>query len=367
MSTAPRIQPTGRARPRILFAVTSHYLPEYTGGVESTTHEMCLALAARGCEVAVMSRTRRMSRFAWRARANMLLGRKPVAQDQTLGYPVLRSRSPLDMIDTVCDEFHPTLAVVQIGRTIPLARAFAARGVPAIVFLHNLNFHEMGGGLFADPNVRYATVSEFMASAVEARFGIRPQVVTPLIQPERYATESARETVAFVNPTGVKGLQIALHLARKRPGVSFEFVESWPLDRSDWSALKSATADLPNIRLLRRTADMRAIYSRARLLLVPSQWEEPWGRVAGEAHLSGIPVLASRIGGLPEAVGPGGVLVSPHDSPETWEREFAALWDDPDAYRRCADAALAYARRPDIQPEHIVSRFLELAAAEPSQ
>jgi len=48
---------------------------------------------------------------------------------------------------------------------------------------------------------------------------------------------------------------------------------------------------------------MRAAYGRSRLLLAPSRWVESWGRVASEAQISGLPVIATKSGGLPEAVG----------------------------------------------------------------
>jgi glycogen(starch) synthase len=48
---------------------------------------------------------------------------------------------------------------------------------------------------------------------------------------------------------------------------------------------------------------------------VPSVWEEPFGVVAVEAQMNGVPVIASRCGGLPEIVSPdsGGILVAPGD------------------------------------------------------
>jgi glycosyltransferase involved in cell wall biosynthesis len=84
------------------------------------------------------------------------------------------------------------------------------------------------------------------------------------------------------------------------------------------AALRS---ELPaNVTLHPPTRDMRPLYARARLLLAPSQWEEAWGRVATEAQVSGIPVLASNRGGLPEAVGNGGILL-PADAPgNEWAR-----------------------------------------------
>jgi glycosyltransferase involved in cell wall biosynthesis len=362
---SPALAPATRAheasRQRIMFASTVHYLPELTGGIESTTHEMCHALMARGCEVAVFSRTRRMSRFAWKARFNRSIGRAALARDRTLGYPVYRTRTPLAAVDAACKAFAPTLAVVQSGAIVPLAREFASRGVPTVVFLHNLTYSQMGGDFFSHPRVSYATVSEFMASALKEKLGIAPIVIAPLIVPERYATATSRDVATFVNPTPIKGLEIALHLARRRPDIQFEFVESWPLRRRERQSLTQALADLPNVRFQPRVSDMRAVYARSRVLLAPSQWREPWGRVVAEAQLNGIPVVASNTGGLPEVVGDGGLLVTPHDDPAAWEAALAQAWDDSATYERLSYAALEHSRRPDIQPDRIVSAFLALA------
>jgi glycosyltransferase involved in cell wall biosynthesis len=114
-----------------------------------------------------------------------------------------------------------------------------------------------------------------------------------------------------------------------------------------------------NITLYPPTNDMRPHYARARLVLAPSQWEEAWGRVATEAHINGIPVLASDQGGLREAVGPGGLLVPLSASIEQWKDAFSRLWDDQDTHTHVSKAALAYSRRPEIQPETIVDVFVE--------
>lgn len=54
----------------------------------------------------------------------------------------------------------------------------------------------------------------------------------------------------------------------------------------------------------------------SRLVVVPSTFEEPFGLVAAEAHAKARPVIASRIGGLPEIVidGETGFLVEPSSS-----------------------------------------------------
>ena len=54
---------------------------------------------------------------------------------------------------------------------------------------------------------------------------------------------------------------------------------------------------------------MGRVFDRTRVLLMPSIWEEPFGRLPVEAGACGIPTLASARGGLPESVGDGGILI----------------------------------------------------------
>lgn len=57
-----------------------------------------------------------------------------------------------------------------------------------------------------------------------------------------------------------------------------------------------------------RDQDLADCYRDHRVLVVPSRWEEPFGIVALEGLASGCEVVAAKVGGLPEAVGPGGHL-----------------------------------------------------------
>ena len=52
----------------------------------------------------------------------------------------------------------------------------------------------------------------------------------------------------------------------------------------------------------------------AACVVVPSVWQEPYGLVAAEAVALGRPVVASGVGGLPEACGGRAVLVPPGDA-----------------------------------------------------
>jgi glycosyltransferase involved in cell wall biosynthesis len=76
------------------------------------------------------------------------------------------------------------------------------------------------------------------------------------------------------------------------------------------------------------------LISRARAVVVPSVWYEGAGRVVLEAYASGVPVIASRIGALPEVVedGVSGLLVPPVDK-AAWVSAVERLLDDSESER----------------------------------
>jgi glycosyltransferase involved in cell wall biosynthesis len=67
-----------------------------------------------------------------------------------------------------------------------------------------------------------------------------------------------------------------------------------------------------NVRFL-GFVDPDEVYRAIDLLVVPSLWEEPLGTTVLEAYMQGVPVIASRRGGLPEMVDEGrtGLLYEP--------------------------------------------------------
>ena len=74
-----------------------------------------------------------------------------------------------------------------------------------------------------------------------------------------------------------------------------------------------------------------AAWAHCTVGVVPSVWEEPWGRVAAEAATAGKPVVASRVGGLQDVVvdGDTGILVPPRD-PDALAQAIDLLMASPD-------------------------------------
>ncbi len=70
--------------------------------------------------------------------------------------------------------------------------------------------------------------------------------------------------------------------------------------------------------------ELPRLLASADVFVVPSRWPDPCPLTVGEALASGLPVIASRIGGIPEIVAPSSVLVPPGD-PGVLANEIEAL------------------------------------------
>jgi glycosyltransferase involved in cell wall biosynthesis len=332
---------------RLLFATTFGHLPELVGGLQTTTDELAHALQRREIDVAVLCET--LDRSA--------AGLRP---DSTCSYPTIRARDSVDALPAVAAALRPDAIVVQTGPNLSrLVAAALESGLPTAVYLHNVELGELGGTLLPDPRILYIANSAFTAARWQAAFGIESQVVLPYIERERYVTETAREHILFINPTMPKGVELFFRIAAARPLLPFKAVESWTLDPAWRRFCVERAVRLGNIEFLPPTRDMRALYARTRLLLMPSLWEESYGRSVTEAQLSGIPTLASTRGNLIDTVGAGGLTVDLHAALDDWLAALDALWSAA-AGGPFSIAARAHASRPDAASEIIVERFLTL-------
>jgi glycosyltransferase involved in cell wall biosynthesis len=95
-------------------------------------------------------------------------------------------------------------------------------------------------------------------------------------------------------------------------------------------------------------ADIPGTYRRFDVLAVPSVpmpgWLEQFGRVVVEAQASGIPVVASASGALPDVVGEDGILVPPRDA-SALHAALARLLNEPGLWESLRVAGVAGAGR----------------------
>ena len=151
--------------------------------------------------------------------------------------------------------------------------------------------------------------------------------------------------VSRLNP--LKGLEPFLEaaalVAKEFHTARFVIVgDTNPNERPYWSTLTSLTGrlgltDRVTFAGLRR--DIPQLLSAATISVMPSL-NEALSNVVLESMAAGAPVVATRVGGTPEAIDDGrnGVLVPPGD-PREMARAIAALLSDPGRARRMGEAA----------------------------
>jgi glycogen synthase len=105
--------------------------------------------------------------------------------------------------------------------------------------------------------------------------------------------------------------------------------------------------------------EMRTLYDRADILVVPS-WYEPFGMVVVEAMRHGLAIAASAVGGPAEILDDGrtGILFPPHDV-ESLAETLIRLAGDSSLRRRLGDAAMEEARRHWLW-SHKVERYRDV-------
>ena len=207
-------------------------------------------------------------------------------------------------------------------------------------------------------------ISRYLQDYIRIHGGMKSHVLTMPVYGAGPFQNLARFDTGFVtmiNPCELKGLAIFLALARACPQVTFAAVPTWGANDEVLRKLR----EQPNVCLLEPADNIEEILTQTRILLVPSLWPETFGYVVPEAMLRGIPVLASDLGGLPEAklgvdyllpVTPaqrhGNNYVSPLQDTEPWSTALGELLCDADTYHRCSrksrEAALDFVSRAKV-------------------
>ena len=132
-----------------------------------------------------------------------------------------------------------------------------------------------------------------------------------------------------------KGLQVLLEAFRRVPEATLEIHGNCELNEAV-RAFRAGLEPPPNVRFMGGFdhREIGRVLERIDVLVVPSLWEEAYGLSVDEAKAAGIPVLASRIGGIPEHLveGKEGFLFTPGSADEL-ERLVRRLAGRPDRVR----------------------------------
>ncbi len=275
-------------------------------------------------------------------------------------YPTRLVGDFYDTLPVLIDREGPDVVWTQLDGFRRIAEIARSRGRDTLVFLRDAEDPPAALRAVADAGCALVCNSDFMARRIAALTGRRAAVIYPSLESRFGVRGDPEGFVTMVNPHRVKGVDTFLAVAEALPRQRFLLVESWKLDAAALTALHERLARLPNVQFMHRVADVGEVYARTRLLLVPSKWEEAFGRVVIEAQSCGIPVLASRRGGLPESVGDDAMVVDEHADPRAWIAAMRPLLDDPIRYREAAARALAHAEDERFTTGYAARRLLDV-------
>ena len=329
---------------RILLLIDGPYLPHSVGGAERTAEALCHALLDAGHAAAVLP-------LLPAPRPGFLTGRP----DARLAprHPLLSLTGGAADLARCLAAWRPDRLLLVATRNDQFQRVLEAApsGVAAAAYLMSDLPPEAALGR---ASVRFA-VSDWLATRCRAAGLADVEVLSPLVPPARYAVRSTRRVATVAGMTLLKGIDRVLALAAALPEVPFRVYRTWG---SEPANLSRRARRLANLDLLPPEPDFRRALAESRVVLAPSR-QETWGRVVAEAQVSGIPALASAVGGLPECVGDGGCLLPGPAPVEAWAALLRRCWQDEAFYAGLAAGALAMAERPERQPAAAVARLLE--------
>jgi glycosyltransferase involved in cell wall biosynthesis len=384
---------------KLLF-VNTLYAPHAVGGAERSTQWLAEACAQQGHEVSVATLDRAtevsgevlnevrvhrlpLANFFWpwdgrRHRAS------PFWHVRDIDNTVMERRFG-QVLDTVAPDLVHTNALA--GFSVSAWRACAVRDVPIIhtqrdyyLLCPNSSMYRRGENCdgpctrCAIFNARKRELSRLVGGVigisrhmleVHQRHAFFPHALFQRVIPNAYraahpvAEQTSRPSnlplrLGFLGrQTPEKGLEVLLAASARQTAGRVEVLIAG-------SGREEYMADLrkryPAARFLgyQQPADF---FAQIDVLVIPSLWHEPLGRVVVEANAHGIPVIASQRGGLPELVeeGVNGFLFDP-DSPDqldaTLERFLSSVRLASDMRAACLEKA------EEFQPSRIATRYL---------
>jgi glycosyltransferase involved in cell wall biosynthesis len=268
----------------------------------------------------------------------------------------------LSIVERLLDDFGPDQMIAANGHPmIREAMSYARRrGLTTAFAVRGFGYYDPD--YFADVDHVF-TCSGYLSGVYRDKIGL---VSTPIEPPIDWSTVVApvdsRAFVTFVNPAPHKGLflfaRLADMLGSRRPDIPLLVVQSGQSGGGLNSIPGIDFSRYPQIMAAPPVATPAEYFALTRILLVPSVWEEPFGRVAAEAMINGIPALVGDRGALPDVVGGdadigGGGRVLPipqwmtpatnelpsESDVQPWYDAVCALWDDAALYDSVAARA----------------------------
>lgn len=296
-----------------------------TGGVGEHVRSLAAGLAARGAAVTVACPSSTQAAFGFDRHVAVEIGSRPALSDLAVAHGLRSLARDHDVVHA-----HGLRA----GALVP-------RG--AVVTWHNAQLTGSRLGSLLERWVARRAAVTLAASADLAdrarQLGARDVRVAPVSAPDRVATG---------RDPGL-GHPLVLAVGRLHPQKGYDvLLRALPLlgdavvaVAGDGPLRASLEAQAPQVRWLGHRDDVADLLAAADLVVLPSVWEAR-SLTAQEAMRAGRPLVATAVGGIPDLVGDGAVLVPAGDA-EALGTAVRGLLDDPAAAAALGERARAVA------------------------
>ena len=338
---------------RILFAVDRGAFPYHVGGDGTVAHTLLGELSKRGIDCEFFG-SRRKSEKLDESKLDVSVEYTKDSIKYNLGYTATMAKGEfLEAYREKLQSFSPDFVFSQLDKSKEILEIAHDHGARKILYIHDAFYPENFRALDGPIDIILSS-SNFIRDLVRKKYKKSSVTFYPPFISDQFKTETTKEYVTFINPHEMKGFNTALRLAYACPDRRFLFVEGWGVAPGSKEAIEKA---LPNAMFMYRQTDMKNVYGKTRVLIVPSRCEEAFGRVVVEAQVSGIPVVASNRGGLPESVGSGGLLIDDYTNVDDWINALEKL-DDDQVYESFSNEARANTERFDLSAQ--IDEFLNV-------
>ncbi|MDT7893738.1 MAG: glycosyltransferase family 4 protein [Armatimonadota bacterium] len=160
-----------------------------------------------------------------------------------------------------------------------------------------------------------------------------------------------------------KGLELILEAAAQLKAKGLKFHMVWVGDgpmRDELERLAQKLGVADRLSITGMCTDVPAWLSCFDIFVLPTMWEG-MGRVFLEAQAAGIPVIGTKVGGVPDVVRDGetGILIQPNDA-KTLAETIELLITNAELRRQMGIAAAQFASNEQFQVEFMVRKIEEV-------
>lgn len=215
-----------------------------------------------------------------------------------------------------------------------------------------------------NPRITFYVASDFMNQVINKLGGHEIQdVIYPISSEEHYKVNIRKKKyITMININEGKGGDLLLDIIRALPDLPFLVVCNEP-NTGNYHWLDDTIEKEINGKFLRSYTDIKEVYSKTRILLVPSHVDETFSRVAYEGAANGIPIITTGKGFIRQLLGSAGIYL-PENKPNVWIDTIKEIYDREDLlddYGHKLQEQIKSMKNPKIKFNFLIENLLPLS------